>query len=560
MYDVHPMRVMAHLPRRHLLGLALVVVTLGLGVNLLHLVGALYVLQLVDRVVHTGSLPTLLVLTALALAAIAVQQVFDHGRRRLAQSAAHGVESALCAPLAVRITALPRPQEHLLDDVRLATRGGVAAAMAITDAIWIPVGLAVLAWLHWRLGLVAACGVLASATAGACSGYAAWRAVQDQQLAVSEAQQRRRRLLRDDGSVLGNGMAGAVARRLTALQQEERRLDVQLQGRTTLGGVIAVGVRSTAMIVVQALCVWLIVGGELSLGVLFAVNLLTGRVLAPVEALGHALVPASQAWLAWRRLRAVPELAAGTATPVLTTGGISVEGLSWQGHSRATPLFSAVSFRARPGQVVVLAGAVGCGKTTLLRLMAGIEQPLTGEVRWNGNLLSGIDPEHRGRHGGYLPQSPELLDGTVADNIARFRPQADQGAIEAAARKAGCHADVLALPDGYATEIGRNGMRLSGGQRQLIALARAVFGDPALVFLDEPNANLDGDREVTLMRCIRSLAQAGATVFVASHRSRILAVVDTVLLFDGHGQVEELDKESFLRRRQDTRTITQGGA
>jgi ATP-binding cassette, subfamily C, bacterial len=213
---------------------------------------------------------------------------------------------------------------------------------------------------------------------------------------------------------------------------------------------------------------------------------------------------------------------------------LDVQSLTVVPPGGSTPILRGVSFAIRPGQALGVIGPSGSGKSSLARALIGVWRPSAGRVRLDGAALDQYDPDHLGRHIGYLPQRVSLFDGTIADNIARLRPEADPGRIIAAARAAAAHEMILGLPQGYDTQVGGGGGLLSGGQIQRIGLARALFDDPALLILDEPNANLDSDGSAALNTAIRSAKARGASVLIMAHRPQAIQECDLLLvLHDG---------------------------
>jgi PrtD family type I secretion system ABC transporter len=261
--------------------------------------------------------------------------------------------------------------------------------------------------------------------------------------------------------------------------------------------------------------------------------------------LGRALAPVEQAIGAWRGftsareahgrittlLSAVPASLEPTALPA-PSGHLSVENVSLQLAGQDKPVLRNVSFALEPGSVMAIVGPSAAGKSSLCRLLVGSWRPVAGQVRLDGAELGQWRAEDRGRYIGYLPQAIELFGGTVSDNIARLG-QADDAAVVEAAVRAGCHDMILRLPQGYDTEIGEGGAFLSAGQRQRIGLARALFGEPRLVVLDEPNSNLDQEGESALIAAIAAIKQTGATVVLVSHRFVMMRVVDMIGVLQG---------------------------
>jgi PrtD family type I secretion system ABC transporter len=281
---------------------------------------------------------------------------------------------------------------------------------------------------------------------------------------------------------------------------------------------------------------WLVISQKMSSGALFAASIMTTRALTPID----------QTVGVWRQLvtgRSALERvqAAFTAPPRPSAmplpnpiGRVSVEGMTYAPPGGRNPILANVSFVLEPGESVGVVGASAAGKSTLARLIVGAVKPSSGVVRLDGGDVYSWDREAFGRAVGYLPQDIELFDGTIKDNIARFRA-CEPEQIVLAARMAGAHEMILRLPNGYDTVIGGTGATLSGGQRQRIGLARAVFGDPRLVVLDEPNASLDGEGEAALAQLLGRLKTRGSTVIMIAHKPSALAGLDKVLVLMNGG-------------------------
>jgi PrtD family type I secretion system ABC transporter len=299
---------------------------------------------------------------------------------------------------------------------------------------------------------------------------------------------------------------------------------------------------------------YLVVVDRASGGIMIASSIMMGRALAPVEvALGSwkQLVAARQGII---RLRDICKVTAKPPAPPVALPRpcreLSVQNLAVVAPGSEMPILSSVSFSLKAGMGLALLGASASGKTSLSKALVGIWPAKQGSIRLDGATIDQWSNGELGRHVGYLPQDVALFDGTVAENICRFDEQATSDAILKAAQIAGVHDIILRLPDGYATRIGQGGMSLSAGQRQRIGLARAVFGDPFLIVLDEPNANLDADGENALGRAIQMLRHNKCIVIVVSHRPSALAALNMALvLYEGRAIAFGSSEEIFARVR-----------
>jgi PrtD family type I secretion system ABC transporter len=353
------------------------------------------------------------------------------------------------------------------------------------------------------------------------------------------------------------GMLNALMARWRARQHAIQEEAHRAADTTEILQNLTRAVRIALQILILGLGAWLVLGGELSSGGMIAASIILGRALSPVErALG--------AWRSWvsaraalRNLKALfagAEGEGGSFKLPKPAGRLTVEALSWSPPDAAEPVLKRISLALAPGTTCGIIGPSGSGKSTLCRLIVGAWTPTEGHVRLDGATIASWDRDDLGRHIGYLPQSVELFEGTIARNIARMR-DADDADVLTAARLADVHEMILRLPDGYNTDVGVHGHRLSGGQRQRIGLARALFGDPALIVLDEPNSNLDGAGEHALMKALTGLKERGRTILIVSHHPNALRTADKVLVLAdgavaGFGDRDEIFKKIMVPQPQ----------
>jgi ATP-binding cassette, subfamily C, bacterial PrsD len=533
-------------------------------INILMLSGSLYMLQVYDRVIPSRNIATLLGLSLIVLFAYLVQGYFDAMRTRMLCRIATLFDGALQGSIHSALAALPlrgvKPvlmQQPLrdLDQVR-----GFMSSMgptAFLDMPWIPLFLVALFLFHPAIGFTALLGTVAIIAMTLLTeriSRGAARAAMDmsaQRQVLADITQRNAEVIR------ALGMTDRLTVRWS--QANERYLQENIRATDVYanlgsGAKVLRYILQSGMLGIGA---YLVVADRASGGIMIASSIMMGRALAPVEiALGSwkQLVAARQGL---KRLRDICKATAPPAAPPVLLPRpcreLSVHDLTVTAPGSATAIVSNISFSLKAGAGLALLGASASGKTSLSKALVGIWPAQHGVVRLDGAALDQWRNEDLGRHLGYLPQDVALFDGTVAENICRFDPQAGSEAILKAARIAGVHDIILRLPDGYATRIGEGGMSLSAGQRQRIGLARAVFGDPFLVVLDEPNANLDADGENALTRAILILRQNKCIVIVISHRPSALGALDMMMvLYEGKAIAFGPSEEVFARVRNVT--------
>lgn len=532
-------------------------------VNLLYLTPTLYMMQVYDRVVPTGGLTTLLLISGVTLFALAVLALLDWLRGRILLRAGLRLDRLLSARILSRVIDIQSrtPNTQALrefDNVRSALSG--QGAMALMDAPWTPLYLACCFLLHPFIGVLTLFG-------GVVLFGLAWLNERDSRPKLSRAIQSGNAAYAAQEGVAGQsevvralGMRGASVAR----QIDQRRTAVSQQARAQLtGGRYSGAIKFTRLALQSAalgLAAWLVVGGHISPGAIIASSVLLSRAVAPVEQMVGAWPNLVQARTSWRALedlfvRTADQDRERTRLPD-PAGRLKAEGLVVRLAETSAPQLKGVSVALEPGQSLGVIGPSGSGKTTLARVVAGAIRPATGSVRLDGAEYEARDGDDLARHIGYLPQVPSLFAGSIRDNISRFQgahgvaAELIDGRVVDAARAAGAHDLIQHLPEGYDTVLGPFGQGVSVGQAQRIALARALYGDPVLLVLDEPNANLDQEGETALMAALSQATARGAAVVIVAHRAGVLARVDRLLVLkDGAVQLEGPREEVLARMR-----------
>lgn len=525
---------------------ALIVVGVLSGVvNVLALTGSFYMLQVFDRVLPSRSLPTLAGLTIIMLLLFLGHGVLDFLRTRIMARIGLRIDEALrgkvfqavmLAPLRGRDGSGGVQAVRDLDAIRNFLSG--LGPTALFDLPWLPLFLLLLFLLHPWLGVFGLAGaVLLIAVTWATEVRSARPTLNS---AISGARRGAfvESVRRGAEVVQAMGMAGALQHRWRSLN--DRHLSDQLAVADAVSGfgTISKIMRMVLQSSMLALGAWLAVRGELSPGAIVAATIILGRALAPLELAISNWRGFAAARQGYGRLKLMFQAMPGDdermdlPRPRLN---LSVEQLTVGAPGQTLPIIQGVSFRLSAGQAVGVVGPSGAGKSTLARALVGSWLPMQrgGAVRLDGAALDQFPPDALGRDIGYLPQDVSLFDGTIGENIARLDPEAPAGMVIQAARLAGCHEMIVQMPEGYNTRIGEDGALLSGGQRQRIGLARALYGDPFLVVLDEPNSNLDASGEMALTAAIRSVRARGGVVVVVAHRPSALNAVDLLLHLRG---------------------------
>lgn len=524
--------------------------------NLLMLTGPLYMLQVYDRVLGSGSEETLVALSLLLVFAYAVMGVLDYTRGRIMARVGARFQDDLDRRVfdAVIRKSAVAPDEKTnasLADLEAVQRLLTSPVlMAAFDLPWTPIFFAAIFVFHPWLGYLALVGGGVLVTIAIANQYlsrgAQARAAMAGQQAGSMADQ-----IRTEAEIVqAMGMRDAAFTRWQKARGEALAGHVRA---TDVGGTFTSLTKTLRLFLQSAMLglgAYLVLQNEMTAGAMIAGSILLGRALAPIE-LGLGQWPIVQRGVAgWRNLGAllgtVSVEASRTDLPK-PRAKLAAKNLTVVPPGEKQASLKGVTFTVEPGQAVGVIGPSGAGKSTLARTLTGVWRPAGGSVRLDGAALEHYGPETLGRHVGYLPQRVSLFDGTIAQNIARLSETPDAQKVVAAAKMAAAHQMILDLPDGYDTMIRAGQVRLSGGQMQRIALARALYDDPVILVLDEPNSNLDNDGSQALNQAIRAMKASGRSVLIMAHRPAAIQECDTLLVLDGGVRVAFGPKDEVLK-------------
>lgn len=508
--------------------------------NIMMLVPTLYMLQVYDRVMASRSESTLLFLTLIVGWMFLVQGILEVVRSRIMVRVGTRVDQSLHARLYAAMQAFTlkhpsKPAPNALGDLaslrQFLTGQGT---FAFFDAPWVPVYIAVLAMFHWSYGLftLAAVAILAGVTV--INNLVSRKAQQEASSTQARATREAEAQARNAEVAFAMGMMPALRQRWGTHYTEAQDVSAKTADMNGLWSNVSKTLRLAFQSLILGLGALLAIKGEISMGMVMAGSFLMGRALAPIDQMIANWKGFRAAKTAYTKLNElltdVPVDAPRMSMPA-PKGNLSIKRLIVTPPQAKTATLKGVEFDLPAGESMAVIGNSGAGKSSLIRSILGIWQAASGEVRIDGTELKHWNREELGPHLGYLPQEVELFDGTIAENIARFE-HVDAAKVVAAAELAGVDEMIRALPEGYETQIGLGGVALSGGQRQRIGLARAVFGNPKLVVLDEPNANLDMAGDAALKVAIERLKAQGTSMIIVSHRPNILSSVDKILVLE----------------------------
>ena len=530
-------------------------------VNLLILVGPLFMLQVYDRVLSSRSVPTLVALFGIVAVLYGFLGFFDFTRARVLSRLGHRLDARLSAVTlrewSLQSTGGNAPAGRPLSDLGVL-RGffGSPGMLAMLDIPWTPLYLLLVFYMHVQLGLLASFAALVAVSIAVLTEMLTRKPMAAAAVAEHRDTQFAEQVHRNVEPLRAMGMLGESVERWRELHDKAAAGSQRATDRVEWLSALSRAIRLLAQSAILALGAYLAIKQQISAGSIVAASIVSGRALGPIDQLigsWRTLVRTRQAYARLtQHLHAAADPDERLDLPV-PLGRVAVENATKlvpapRAAGGRRTILDRIRFELRPGDGLGVIGPSACGKSTLARLLCGVWIPDMGSVRLDGATFDQWDADRVGRYVGYLPQSVELLAGTLAQNIARFTPDATDEEVVAAAQLAGVHDMILALTDGYSTRVAEGAVVLSGGQIQRIALARAVFRRPPLVVLDEPNSSLDAEGDQALTECIRTLRHAGSTVVVMAHRPSAIAAVDTILMLDAGRQLAFGPKTEILRK------------
>jgi PrtD family type I secretion system ABC transporter len=520
-------------------------------VNILMLTGSVYMLEVYDRVLGSGSVPTLIGLFTIVIVLYAFLAYYDFLRSRILSRAAVRLDQRIGAKTfrawlqaGREASDGGRNEAQPLRDLE-SVRGFLSspAVSGLFDLPWMPIYLVVLFLVHPWIGWLTVAGAVVVMMLALVNRLMTRHSVAQAanlDLVERHFSERSQSLA---GALLPMGMENALTERWQGLHNST--LAGAQKGANASEALVAASkaFRMLLQSSILTLGAWLVIRGEISGGMIVASSIISGRALAPIDQVIGQWRVIGRAVEAHRRLDGffdgeAANLDVKRVDLPRPTGKIDVVQLSKLAAARkaggARPhILNSISFSLEPGDGLGVIANSAAGKSTLARLLVGAWAADSGEIRLDGATVDQWDPEVLGRSVGYLPQSVELLLGTVRDNICRFDPEAKSGQVIEAARMAGIHDMILALPEGYSTRVGGPDTPLSGGQVQRLGLARALYGNPAIVVLDEPNSNLDATGDAALNQAIKTLRADGTTVIVMAHKPSVLGVLNKIMILQG---------------------------
>lgn len=527
-------------------------------VNLLMFVGPMYMLQIYDRVLASRNETTLVMITGIAVALLVTYGLLEFIRSRMLVRTGLQFDQVLASPLFARVMRmqLTNPaaggRNALSDSDKVRDFITGQGVLSFFDAPWTPLFLVLCFAFHPWLGIVATLGALVIFSLALLNELLTRKALQAASTAGANAANFAGATLQNAEVIHAMGMTDQLSARW--LVERDKMMVAQAQASDWAGIVMSSSkfVRMTLQVAILGVGGYLAMKQQISPGIMIAASIVMGRALAPVEqAVGQwkQFVGAREANTRLKKL--FDDIGDEPDRTILpdAKGEIRVEGLTSVVPGTRETILKGVSFGINAGECLAIIGPSGSGKSTLAKHLVGVVQPVSGAVRLDGVELKHWNTKQLGASIGYLGQDISLFAGTVAENIARFQENAKDSDIVSAATMAGADQMISGLRGGYQTPIGNGGAGLSGGQRQRVGLARALYGLPNLIVLDEPNSNLDSEGEAALAKCIAQLKAAGKTVIVITHKANLLSLSDKTLIMAA-GTVQRFVETKELMQQQ----------
>ena len=514
----------------------------SLFANLLMLTGPMYMLQVYDRVLSSGYIETLVALSLLMVFLYVIMGLLDYVRGRIMLRVGmrfqQGLEKRVFQAVMRKAAVLPDQgtSSGLQDLVNVQRLITAPLVIALYDIPWTPIFFAAIFVFHPLLGAMAVGGAAALILITLANQLLSRRSQRDAGVLQHGAQTMADHMRREAETMRAMGMGDAGCLRWHRIQSRAMTSEMEAANISGSFATLTKTLRLFLQSAMLGLGAWLVIGGQMTPGGMIAGSILLGRALAPVESILNQWPIAQQGLQSWHSLGAllgeVPAEQPRLALPK-PQAQLSVKSITVVPPGERVAALKSLSFTVGPGQAVGVIGPSGAGKSTLARALVGLWPVAGGHLRLDGAALDQFGAEVLGRHIGYLPQKVQLFEGSLAENIARLALVPDAEKVVAAAWMAGAHDLILSLPQGYETPVRAEQTRLSGGQLQRIGLARALYDDPVLVVLDEPNANLDNDGSAALNAAIRKIKAQGQAVLVMAHRPAAIQECDMILMLEG---------------------------
>ena len=509
------------------------------AINLLMLFLPLYTSQVLDRVLSSGSVSTLIMLSAITIGAFACSSILEICRSLVMSKVGDWIDKVVTPDLIVKSIGLTSVKSSTSSGEVIRDLGVVKGFItgfgifSLFDTPWAILYLVAIFMIHTVTGCIAVVGIIL------LTAMAIWNELATKKILQEASEEGIRNInsidiaARNAEVVEAMGMVNYIVSDWAEKNDRNRAMQIKAQNRSNLISGITKFIRSILQISVIGIGAFLAVLGHKTAGGIIASSILMGRTLAPFEASINTWKMLISARISYKRLQmlllASPKREQTMSLPV-PQGKVMFDRVFFTPYGGNKPTIKGVSFAVEVGDIVGVIGPSASGKSTIAKLLVGVWKPISGVVRLDGADVYTWNREDFGRYIGYLPQDIELFNASVKVNIARMMPNPDASEVIKAAQIAGVHELILSLPNGYDTIIGSNGLILSGGQKQMLGLARAFYGDIKLLVLDEPNANLDGKSEVNLINALLYAKKNGITTFIMTHKIQLLNVVDKVLV------------------------------